>query len=652
MIDSIFREVLPNYGYAVREEQIILSKKIYRGLTGKLVTIAEAEVGTGKTMAYLVAAVVARHHNELLHSGLMHPITITTSSIELQKSIVEREIPALSRMLLDYRIIRRPLNVVLRKGKEHYFCLKRFYDYLDKIKQYPDKYQKTIDCFEHTDFSDKAFDLDRFRIAPSLKGKICVKGSCKNCPHADICKYRGYIVYAQKNPDIDIQVTNHNLYLASAKMFDEEEGRLLRYSDFVIVDEAHKLKEAAEAVFSETLSKQDILKYLAVVQHLCRNTEDLPEYKEQIRIAFELALEFDRSLETYVNRDDEDEDENTKITLGNSDLLRLKKLADTIGFLEGHHGKIPSGQPDIGKRLRRTLLSFVRQNNKNVWVGRDETRELTLFGTEKNIGEILYRTLWDKDTSHVLTSGTMSDGTSFDFFCRENGIDGISRHLIQISKTDSPFDYENHTRLYIPTDMPDPNKDDPDYIQAIADKVVELVNATHGHTAILFTSYKVLNAVYEMTKDKLSAFDVICMTRSNKSAISEFKKSNNGVLFASGSMWEGVDCIGDTLSSVIIVRLPFPRRSAELEQKKAPEESMPEFIRRYALPEMLIKLRQGVGRLIRSESDTGVVSILDSRANTTYVRDVQRVMSKYPKVSTVSELEAFLKAVKPNKYWE
>lgn len=301
--------------------------------------------------------------------------------------------------------------------------------------------------------------------------------------------------------------------------------------------------------------------------------------------------------------------------------------------------------------MKKTLLSFQRDNNKHVWLETNDASKLVLCGTEKNVGELLRKTLWNKYTSHVLTSGTMSDGTNFDFFCHENGIDRIGRHLLQFSRTESPFDYKNHTRLYIPKGMPMPDKDDPNYIEAVADKVVEIVNATNGHTAILFTSYKVLSAVYELTKDKLTKYDVICMTRSNKSAIADFKKSKNGVIFASGSMWEGVDCIGDTLSSVIIVRLPFPRRSAEMEQKKEESESMREFIRKYALPEMLIKLRQGVGRLIRSENDTGVISILDCRADEAYKKDIDQVLGKYPKVSSVAELEAFMKAVKPKEYW-
>ena len=185
-----------------------------------------------------------------------------------------------------------------------------------------------------------------------------------------------------------------------------------------------------------------------------------------------------------------------------------------------------------------------------------------------------------------------------------------------------------------------------------ADRVVNLVYATNGHAAVMFTSYKVLNAVYELTKDRLSSFDIFCMTRSNRNAISDFKKSRNGVIFASGSMWEGVDCIGDILSSVIIVKLPFPRRSATMEQKKMESEDVHEFIQRYAVPEMLIKLRQGIGRLIRSETDTGLVSILDTRTlNGAYRNRLNKVLMKYPRVETIEEIEDFFKTVKPETYF-
>ena len=178
----------------------------------------------------------------------------------------------------------------------------------------------------------------------------------------------------------------------------------------------------------------------------------------------------------------------------------------------------------------------------------------------------------------MLTSGTMSDGVDFSFFEKENGIHQIAKMFRQTSMTASPFDYKNHTRLYMPTGIPLPENNSPEYIAAISDEIVKIVKATNGHAAILFTSYKVLEAVYRQTKDRLTQYELIRMTRSNKSAIADFKKSKNGVLFASGSMWEGVDCIGDCLSSVIIPRLPFPMRSATMESKKEECNGLGEFV--------------------------------------------------------------------------
>ena len=142
------------------------------------------------------------------------------------------------------------------------------------------------------------------------------------------------------------------------------------------------------------------------------------------------------------------------------------------------------------------------------------------------------------------------------------------------------------------------------------------------------------------------------MTRSNKNAITDFKKSKNGILFASGSMWEGVDCVGDCLSSVIIVRLPFPMRSALMEEKKDNCSNVADFVDRYCTPNMLIKLRQGVGRLIRCESDTGVVSILDPRATSkAYSEKVAHALHKYPSVYTTDEIRSFMEGVKSEKYF-
>lgn len=166
-IESIFRTILPEYGFTVREDQIKLSQDMYLGLTGKQVAICEAEVGTGKTLAYLIASFVAKERYAAEY-GFNLPVTISTSSIELQKMIVEKEVPQLSRMLQDYGLIKHPLCAVVRKGKEHYFCKARYYDYLNKIMDHKEKYRNMIDYFTANKIAVRAFDLDMWDIPAAI----------------------------------------------------------------------------------------------------------------------------------------------------------------------------------------------------------------------------------------------------------------------------------------------------------------------------------------------------------------------------------------------------------------------------------------------------------------------------------------------------
>ena len=651
VIDSIFRVVLPNNGYNIREEQISLAKQMYIGFTEKQVALCEAEVGTGKTLSYLVAAIVAKHHNGSVY-GQNLPVTITTSSIELQKALVEREIPNLSRMLLDYYIIEKPLTAVLRKGKEHYLCRYRYEDFLRNIKKYSEKYASTIEILDQMAGFPAGIDLDRYRISGAIKSRICVKGSCAGCSRKKECGYHDFAKRMYNLSDLDFQVTNHNMYLMSQKTKTDDHPPLLRESCFVVVDEAHKFKEAAEDAFGERLSEKDIPRYVNSVKILCSPKESRDKYKEYLA---SLILENDalfNSLRKKHHDNDMDEGRGSIITLSAFQTGTLNKILQLIGKIEQMKIKRNYGIPVTGSFLLTAVTAIKKGSKSTIWLDMDENGVLSLCSTPKDIHNILRHKVWDRNVSHVLTSGTISDGTDFEYFKTENGLDQVPKRMLLESRTESPFDYASHTRLYIPTAMPIPNNDDDDYFKAIADEIYKIIQATNGHTAILFTSYKALKLVHELLKDKLAGYDTICMTRSNKSAIADFKKSKNGILFASGSMWEGVDCVGDCLSSVIIVRLPFPMRSALMEEKKDACDSVADFVDRYCTPDMLIKLRQGVGRLIRCESDTGIVSILDPRAvSKSYASKIDHALHKYPKVDSTEEIESFMRSVKHESYY-
>lgn len=651
VIDSIFRVVLPNNGYNIREEQISLAKKMYIGFTEKQVALCEAEVGTGKTLSYLVAAIVAKHHNKKEY-GLNLPVTITTSSIELQKAIVEREIPNLSKMLLDYGIIDQPLTAVLRKGKEHYFCRYRYEDFLKNIKKYPEKYGQTIDTLKVMSDLPAGVDLDRYRISGAIKNRICVKGSCVGCNKKNCCEYNEYSSRMYKLPDLDFQVTNHNMYLMSQKTRSDEHPPLLRESCFVVVDEAHKFKEAAEDTFGERISEKDIERYVNSIKLLCSKNANHAKYKALLENLLKENKALFTSLRKKRHANDLDEDRGSIISLSSFQIGKLNKLAMIIEDVEKMKIKRNYGIPVSGNILVTAIRTINKSSKSTIWLDTDENGVLSLCCTPKDVNNILRKKVWDRNVSHVLTSGTISDGTNFEYFKSENGLDQIPHRLLLESRTESPFDYQHHTRLYMPKGMPIPDNNDEEYFKAIAEKIYEIIRATNGHTAVLFTSYKTLNLVHELLADRLKDYDTICMTRSNKNAITDFKKSKNGILFASGSMWEGVDCVGDCLSSVIIVRLPFPIRSALMEEKKDNCLTVAEFVDRYCTPNMLIKLRQGVGRLIRCESDTGIVSILDPRATSkAYSAKIGQALHKYPSVDTPEEIHSFMKSVKSGNYF-
>ena len=655
LIDLIFRQIMPLYGYAVREQQVDMAKSIYKGLRFKKVTLCEAEVGTGKTMAYLVAGFVAKVFDDT-YNFMGYPVTITTSSIELQKSIMEKEIPALSDMLMDFGIIDYPLKAVLRKGKEHYFCPKRYHEHLDSLMLHPALYSQTIAALKAQDLPNTALDLDGLLMSPHIKSRICVKGSCYDCPRTDHCRYSEFIQDAIHPFHYDFQITNHNLFLMDQKMrsANSNRGSLVPFN-FCIVDEAHKLAETAVDVFGAELQFTEVADYLYSVQHNGGNDpKDRLEYKLMLAKASRLNNRLLSKLNQYQFKTCEDICE-VKVEITGTMADTLKKLIATlrkIGEWSVHNGATGG---NTAMQLTEKLSAFLVQENNMVWISYDKsTNTKSLCCTPTDLKAHLRDALWMGCNTHfALTSGTMMDDTGFSFFKDELGITGcLDAHKVSEFSCSSPFDYQNHTRMYISENMPRPDMADPDYIAAVANEVVQLIKATHGHTAVLFTSYKALNAVYELVEKDIKEYPLIKMTRSNKNAISQFKESGNGVLFASGSMWEGVDCAGDILSSVIIVRLPFPLRTQIMEFKKKACANMNEFVQKYAVPQMIIKLRQGAGRLIRTESDTGILAILDARAaeKGAYRNRVLKALGKYPLITSVDEAAAFMDSIKDENY--
>ena len=649
-VDILFRGVMPQLGFTVREDQIKMAKTMLAGLIKKKITLYEAGVGTGKTMSYLAAAYLATRM-DTTYQYMQNPITIATSSIDLQRELVEKEIPKLSRALMQVGIIDKPLRVVIRKGKDHYFCLRRYFSMMRELRRNPEKNQSLIDMFDELDLAFHGFDLDEVNIPNFLKQKICVSGSCRNCPQRIMCGYDEYMQYCKTRGACDIQVTNHNMLLMAQKLKSNGGNDLLQESNYIIIDEAHRLMEAANSTYGVELCRNDMYALTEVLkdyvakskQEYCRFTDLLERLEALNKRLFKSILADVSTTEDRVS-----------MKLSASVVQMLDEMIVAINQINKYSLK----EYQVVRCQNMVAVLRMLKSKKNLcWIELDGGTESAILScVPANISELISKDLWQTPNTYwVLTSGTICDDSGFGYFKTEMGMDKlISEHTILEERSGSPFDYQKKARLYIPNDLPLPTADYDTYINAIADRIVELVDATKGHTAILFTSYRALNDVYSKVADRLAQYPLIRMSRSNKMAINQFKASGNGVLFASGNMWEGVDCAGDILSSVIIVRLPFPARSQMMEFKKEQYGNVLNFVDSYATPQMLIKLKQGAGRLIRTEEDTGVVSILDARSSRTgaYHDRVRKAFEQYPLIHTVQEVRNFMYDVKTEDYME
>lgn len=259
--------------------------------------------------------------------------------------------------------------------------------------------------------------------------------------------------------------------------------------------------------------------------------------------------------------------------------------------------------------------------------------------------------IWRLSPPCVLTSGTMSVSGDFSRLKAQTGIKHMDKRLLFEASNPSPFDYSNNSLLYIPDHMHFPNNQDERCIKAIIEEIRRMILELHGHTLILFTSYRLMERVYYSISRMGLLFPLYVMNRGRLDAISAFRKSGNGVLFASDSAGEGIDLAGDILSGLIVVKLPFPVPDPVMEYERTLYPSMGEYLNEVVVPSMLIKLRQWFRRGIRRKNDTTAFAILDSRVGIhgKYRSDVLAVLLPMPVTSRLEDVELFIQDKKDNR---
>jgi ATP-dependent DNA helicase DinG len=665
---KIFTEILPKHGFPPRGEQIELADEILTAMYEQGILLAEAEVGIGKTLAYLIAAVLIRRGrvNEtklgaVLPDGHPMPVLVATSSIALQRAIVRDYIPTLSEILMEHGVIKTPLTAALRKGKGNYLCERR----LNAFYKFAATETKTRLA---PLMSGTLVDLGAAKnLTPYMRRNICVDGQCNgDCSLGSVCRYMRHMRLIRRG-GYDFQVLNHNIFLADLLRRAKDRQPLIPDCQAVIIDEAHKFTDAARDMYGASLTLAELCRIVNDVRGFTFApyvpTSDLMRECNRVQSKSRTLFRF-LNKEVPNSEDDEPERYATKIRERTEKLIAA--LKDNIDVLkETISGravavKFEARRRDALRALERVsdnLATFSHHERLVYWMeddgSDDELRFTVLRGIPKNLGELLRGDLWTGRVPIVLTSGTLSAAGSFEHIKKKTGLDLIPvKRLMETSKP-SPFNYRSNALLYMSESTLFPENGNAAYIASISAEVERLALASRGHTAVLFTSYKAMDMVWERVMKRELPYPMFRLDRGGAAEIERFKSSGNGILFASGALWEGIDIPGDVLSTLIIVRLPFAVPDPVSEWERTSYSGMDEYKRRVVVPEMLIKLKQGFGRLIRTETDTGVVAILDSRANSSGAYR-ERVLATLPDcrvTSTIGDVDRFMLEKKPNAYF-
>jgi len=470
-----------------------------------------------------------------------------------------------------------------------------------------------------------------------------------------VCRYQAYLKEAN-DPKVDFQITNHNYFIADTLHRASGKRPLLPNYQLVIVDEAHKFLQAARQMYGLELTDAELPALAQEIHAIVSSNNGKSNSGVNIhRLAKKMADQngklFNR-LNDSIPKDDSDDDAERFPAVVEGDVSRhLKSIAGIAIDLANvfADSRVPKPYEERRSKALWKLsvygerVSELRKHSRLIhWFEkRTEGEKITdvLCAIPKDLDERLYNDLWCKGIPAILTSGTLSASGDFTRAKQTLGLDHLPQRTLFDTTMPSPFDYKNNTMLYISENVPFPDNKDKRYIAAVADEIERLVTASHGHAAVLFTSYNAMGQVHAILKNRNLPFPLFRLERGGVHAIERFKRSKNGILLASGALWEGIDIPGDTLSMLIIVKLPFavPDPIGDYERELCGD--METYKARAVVPDMLVKLKQGHGRLIRSETDTGVVAILDSRANErgAYRR---RVLAALPECKTTSDIEA------------
>ncbi len=626
--------------YEYRAGQVKMAEAVLRAFEEKKHLIVEAGTGTGKTLAYLVPAIAAA-----LASNKR--VIISTGTKNLQEQLMEKDIPFLQ------KVMPKKFTAAYMKGRSNYGCLYR----IAKADNQPilegmdelDHFNEVREWSRETETGDRAELVNlpeniSFWSRINAKSETCLGQKCPDFEPCFITRMR------QRADDADIIIVNHHLFFADLNVRGNQYGKVLPDYGAVIFDEAHLIEDIAADYFGFQVSSFQI-------DELVRDADTLPitdavatrdltklgakiiGLADQFWVRFTQVRNQDGRFPLVANAfaDRNHKGELQATPLGEAYVALEDALERLETAVDVHAEKLTEAE-NLLKRIRQTRfdLEFVcTQSEKNYvyWLEK-RGRGMFLRASPIDVSSLLQEKLFEKTETVVLTSATLSANGKFDFIKDRLGLEPEKTVSLQAP---SAFNYEKQAIVYIPKAMPDPRA--PEYNQMAAAEIVKILGVTHGHAFVLCTSNYAMNQLYELVSMRVNYPCLVQGSMSKAGLLDRFRKTSNAVLFATSSFWQGVDVRGDQLSCVIIDKLPFavPSDPVVAARTRFIDENGGKSFFDYSVPQAVITLKQGIGRLIRSKTDKGVIALLDTRLRTkSYGRDF---LNSLPRMRITAELK-------------
>jgi ATP-dependent DNA helicase DinG len=622
-------------GYEHRPAQLEMAERVHEAFATHHHAILEAGTGTGKTLAYLLPAICSGRR-----------VVISTATKSLQEQLYQKDIPFLQKHFAPN------LKVAVMKGRANFLCVEKLNHIgnqaLLKGMEELDVYRQIKDWAKLTETGDRA-ELSFLPDDSDLWSRLDARrDTCtgQKCPSFGPCFVTGM---HQRAKEADIIIVNHHLFFADLALKQDDFGSILPEYSAVVFDEAHEMEDVASDYFGRQISNfrfEELARDADITLRtlhlgaptLLRRTQKI---REKDRAFFELFPPRDGRFPFTRNEREAFLEQNREA---------YDALVSSLKGLETEFAAIPQKPEEVTRIARRSFelrqeLAFLFESNEKNYVYWYERRNKGVFlaATPIDVSQILRERLFEQFDTVVLTSATLTVGGRFDYIRQRLGVDHAKDRTLP-----AEFDYAKQALLYLPAKMPDVR--DAAFASKAADEIVQLLELSQGRAFCLFTSYSQMNDLFERVRKRVG-FPLMLQGTAPRSALLErFKNTGGAVLFATSSFWQGVDVPGEQLSCVIVDRLPFavPSDPILAARVRALQDDGRNPFAELQVPQAVLALKQGFGRLIRTKTDRGVLALLDTRIQRMpYGKIFLESLPNYGKTQELSEVGRFLEMASP-----